>query len=308
MSGYSKASKHRLLSRDEERTLGRKIVAGNQAAVQLNNAHIEGERLSYTDRKRLNDAVRDGKAAKDTLVTHNLRLAMNVAKGYAAKQQNRLTYEDLVQESTIGLMRAADKFDPEKEFKFSTYATWWCRQACQRATANVGRMIRLPMHIDANVRKLAAVIDQLDSVGATVSRSEIATMLGWDADKLNETWAYMDASRVDYLDNPMGDESGLSYIDTVVDPAEDVGVDGIRASFAEDILKALSVLPPREHEVLCWRYGLKNTEPLNLQEIGDRMSLTRERVRQLEAKAIARLRHPSSGVAWAFAMHLDNLS
>jgi len=301
VTGYVNSSKHRILSRDEEVVLGRAVRAGLAADKKLNHSHIEGIQLTYLERRKLNAEVKEGKRAKDTFVTHNLRLAMDTAAKYA-RSQSRLEYEDLIQEATIGLMRAVDKFDPEKGFKFSTYATWWCRQACQRAIANFGRAIRLPMHVEADVRKLAAVVDEFSTRQHGFSREDIADHLDWDLDHLDDIWHHMENSRLESLDNPLSEDSSVTHADTLVDydqtPVEEVG---IRASFANDILKALSVLPEREYKVLMLHHGLgDSSEAMTLQAIGDMMGLTRERVRQLEAKAIARLRHPSSGVAWAF--------
>lgn len=307
MSGYKRSSKHKILTREEEVVLGRTVIEGQEAAKALNDAHIEGINLDFSERRKLQVAVREGKRAKDTFVEHNLRLAMDTAAKYA-RSQSRLEYEDLIQEATIGLMRAVDKFDPERGFKFSTYATWWCRQACQRAIANYGRAIRLPMHVEADVRKLAAVVDEFSTYQDTVSRHEVAEFLGWEFDYLEDIWEHMDNSKLESLDNPLSEESGITYADTLVDsdqtPVEDVGTE---SSFANDILKALSILPKREYNVLVMHHGLAGLqEPMTLQDIGNHMGLTRERVRQLEAKAIARLRHPSSGVAWAFTQSEEN--
>jgi RNA polymerase primary sigma factor len=135
------------------------------------------------------------------------------------------------------------------------------------------------------------------------TRDEIAEFLDWDDDKLDEIWGYMDNTRLDSLDNPLSEDSSVSHADTLVDPSQPLVEDvGLENSFAADILKALSVLPQREYNVLVMHHGLAGQRSaMTLQEIGDTMGLTRERVRQLEAKAIARLRHPSSGVAWAFS-------
>jgi RNA polymerase primary sigma factor len=158
------------------------------------------------------------------------------------------------------------------------------------------------MHVEADVRKLAAVVEEFELVAEEFSREFLADFLDWDMDKLDEIWSYMENTRLESLDNPLGEDSSVSHADVLVDPdqssVEDVGIEN---SFAADILKALSVLPEREYRVLVMHHGLgEQKSAMTLQEIGETMGLTRERVRQLEAKAIARLRHPSSGVAWAF--------
>ena len=304
MAGYVNSSKHKLLTREEEIVLGKAVVAGQQAAKKLNECFIEGIQLEFVERRSLNAAVKEGKRAKDHFVEHNLRLAMDTAAKYA-RSQSRMEYEDLIQEATIGLMRAVDKFDPEKGFKFSTYATWWCRQACQRAIANSGRAIRLPMHVEADVRKLAATVEEMESMygEGEYSREALAEYLGWDDMKLDEIWSHMENTRLESLDIPLSEESYVSHADTLADPTQpEVDEVGIRRSFANDILTALRILPEREFQVLTMHHGLGDLEaPMTLQEIGEVMNLTRERVRQLEAKAIARLRHPSSGIAWAFS-------
>lgn len=301
MSGYTHTSKHKILTREEEIVLGRTVVEGQKAQSRLDEAKEAGEELDFVTRRQLTAKVREGKRAKDDFITHNLRLAMDTASKYA-RAQSRMSYEDLIQEATIGLMRAVDKFDPERGFKFSTYATWWCRQACQRAIANYGRAIRLPMHVEADVRKLVAFIEENASSPVEYTRYEIADYLGWDDDKLDEIWIYMENTKLESLDNPLSEDGSLSYMDTIADSDISVEDHGMETMFSETIMKALSVLPEREFKVLAMHHGLgEYTQPMTLQEIGDHMSLTRERVRQLEAKAIARLRHPSSGVAWAFS-------
>ena len=300
MSGYVTSSKHSLLTREEEIVLGQAVASAQLAQKRLDNAHLEGIKLEFVERRRLQAEVKEGKRAKDIFVERNLRLAMNTAAKYA-RSQSRMEYDDLIQEAIMGLMHAVDKFDHTKGFKFSTYATWWCRQACQRAIANYGRTIRLPMHIEADVRKLAAVIEEFETVYGNRSKEAIADFLDWDMDKLDEIWKYMESTRIEHLDNPISDESGVSHADTLMDQtATSVEDDGTAASFAQDILSAIKFLPEREYTVLVMHYGLAGNQPLTLQQIGEEIDLTRERVRQLEAKAIARLRHPSSGVAWAF--------
>jgi RNA polymerase primary sigma factor len=301
VSGYATTSKHKILTREEETVLGRSVVAGQVAQKELDDAKEQDIELDFVTRRQLNAKVKAGKRAKDDFVVHNLRLAMDTAAKYA-RAQSRMSYEDLIQEATIGLMRAVDKFDPEKGFKFSTYATWWCRQACQRAIANYGRAIRLPMHVEADVRKLVSLVEELSTHEETYTREEIADMLEWDYDKVDEVWVYMENTRLESLDNFIAEDGSLSHMDTIADQSVSVEDSGMESMFANSIMQVLSMLPEREFKVLAMHHGLGEYEqPMTLQEIGDTMGLTRERVRQLEAKAIARLRHPSSGIAWAFS-------
>ena len=298
MTGYKESSKHKILTREEEVVLGRAVVEGLQASESLD----KGKSLSATKKRALRASVKEGLRAKEIFVEHNLRLAMDTAARYS-RSQSRMEYEDLIQEATIGLMRAVDKFDPDKGFKFSTYATWWCRQACQRAIANHGRTIRLPMHVESDVRKLAAVIEEFESTKHGFTREDIANWLDWDMDKLDNIWLHMENTRLESIDNLVSEGSSMQYIDTIEDPnAVNVEEAGSEKSFSKSIMDALSILPERELKVLIMHHGLNGFgTPLTLQEIGDQMGLTRERVRQLESKAIARLRHPASGVAWAFS-------
>jgi RNA polymerase primary sigma factor len=302
MTGYIESSKHKILSREEEVVLGRAVLEGIEASTTLS----EVKDLTAVQKRKLRASVKEGARAKEIFIEHNLRLAMDTAARYS-RSQSRMEYEDLIQEATIGLMRAVDKFDPDKGFKFSTYATWWCRQACQRAIANHGRTIRLPMHVEADVRKLAAVIEEFESSRHGFSRKDIADFLDWDIEKLENIWSHMENTRLESLDNLVSEGSAMEYVDTIQDPnAVDVEQAGSEKSFSKSIMDALSILPERELKVLIMHHGLDGFgTPLTLQEIGDRMGLTRERVRQLESKAIARLRHPASGVAWAFSF--DNI-
>jgi len=302
MTGYIESSKHRILSREEEVVLGRAVLEG----IEASNTLSEVKDLTAAKKRKLRASVKEGARAKEIFIEHNLRLAMDTAARYS-RSQSRMEYEDLIQEATIGLMRAVDKFDPDKGFKFSTYATWWCRQACQRAIANHGRTIRLPMHVEADVRKLAAVIEEFESSRYGFSRKDIADFLDWEIDKLENIWSHMENTRLESLDNLVSEGSVMEYVDTIQDPnAIDVEQAGSEKSFSKSIMDALSILPERELDVLIMHHGLDGFgTPLTLQEIGDRMGLTRERVRQLESKAIARLRHPASGVAWAFSF--DNI-
>ena len=298
MTGYIESSKHKILTREEEVVLGRAVIEG----IEASNTLSEVKELTAVQKRKLRASVKEGARAKEIFIEHNLRLAMDTAARYS-RSQSRMEYEDLIQEATIGLMRAVDKFDPDKGFKFSTYATWWCRQACQRAIANHGRTIRLPMHVEADVRKLAAVIEEFESTRYGFSRKDIAVFLDWGIDKLENIWSHMENTRLESLDNLVSEGSAMQYVDTIQDPnAVDVEEAGSEKSFSQSIMNALSILPERELEVLIMHHGLDGFgTPLTLQEIGNRMGLTRERVRQLESKAIARLRHPASGVAWAFS-------
>jgi len=297
------ASSHEILTREQEVALGREIQSGLHAAAVIEEGGYEddeGNWVEVTDRlelRRLQRVARTGNEAREAFILHNLRLALDVAAGYA-KAQSRLPYDDLTQEANIGLIRAVEKFDPERGFKFSTYATWWCKQACQRAIANLSRTVRLPMHIEQEVRLVQRKIEEMESRdGYTPAMEDVAFELGKDIDEVEELWRYMATTFVSSLDEPIGEDSSLTREDTVTDEDAKSPEDyGIEAHQAQAVVRSIHLLDTKEVDILTRRHGLDGDSPKTLQQIGDDMGMTRERVRQLEAKAIAKLRHPGSGI------------
>ena len=289
-----------ILSDEEEVVLGRAVQAGIVAKAQLDSA----EDLNPADRRKLRNTVKMGENARNKFVEHNLRLAMQTAHRYH-KAQPAVDYEDLIQEATLGIFRAVEKFDPERGFKFSTYATWWCRQACQRAVANQARSIRLPMHIETDVRKLQKASDEYEAEhGEEPDLATLARISDFDEDRCEKLREYLYVSQVSSYDAPAGEESesdsgSMTFLawDRSAETVEDKGM---KKSYSEEIRDAMAFLSDRERQVLFMRFGVGDDAPMSLQAVGDRLGLTRERVRQIEAKAISKLRHPSSGIVQAF--------
>ena len=288
-----------ILNDEEEVVLGRAVQAG----IAAKSALEEGG-LNPVEQRKLRNTVKMGENARNKFIEHNLRLAMQTAHRYH-KAQPAVDYEDLIQEATLGIFRAVEKFDPERGFKFSTYATWWCRQACQRAVANQARSIRLPMHIETDVRKLQKASDEYEAEhGFEPTAAELSELSGFDEDHCEKLRGYLYVSQVASYDAPANDDSesdsgsmGFLAWDRGAEPVEDKG---IKSSHGEEIRDAMAFLSGRERSVLFMRFGVGDDDSMSLQAVGDHLGLTRERVRQIEAKAISKLRHPSSGIVQAF--------
>jgi RNA polymerase primary sigma factor len=274
-----------LLTAEEEVKLARRIELCNLAQEELAKGKVPPNR-----QKELMRLIEDGRKAREHLIRANARLVVSVAKKYTGRG---LPFLDLIQEGNVGLMRAIRNFDHRRGFKFSTYATWWIRQAITRALADHGRTIRLPVHMSDKVNRMLRVQAQLSqSLGRLPSRDELASELNVTPERLDHMMEIVKQPLS--LQTPVGDEDE----DVLGDFIEDTGSPDpelvtSEAMVTEELRKQISTLPPREQEVLQLRYGLGGDEPMTLNEVGSRMGITRERARQLEAQAIDRLRNPN---------------
>jgi RNA polymerase primary sigma factor len=277
--------RYRLLTAQEEVELSMAFEAGLKAAVQLEK---EGD-LSEEDRAILVATGVKGEAAQTRLVESNLRLVVSIARRYVGRGMALL---DLIQEGNLGLMRAVERFDYRRGFRFSTYATWWIRQSITRAIADQGRNIRMPIHIVDTINKLTRAQRELaQSYGREPTPEELSRELDLPVDRLIELTRI--AQDTISLETPVGEEEDSTLADFVEDLDAEVPADA--ATFRllqENLALALEGLNPREREVLIMRFGLADGRMRTLEEVGEHFKVTRERIRQLETKALAKLRHP----------------
>jgi RNA polymerase sigma factor (sigma-70 family) len=282
--------RHPLLTKRDEVELAQRIEAGAEARAQL--GANDGQRPAA--RRELVRRAGDGDSARHTFVEANLRLVVSIAKNY---RSSGLQLLDLVQEGNLGLLRAIDKFDWRKGFKFSTYSTWWIRQAIQRGIANSSRTIRLPVHAGDQLVKARQARARLESrLRRTPTRAEIADELGVPQHVL--AGLMHRATTPVSLSEPLSDDDDRELADVVADPLTASPFDAAAAALLPgEIAEFLAPLTPRERKVLTLRFGLDCGESRTLEEVGVHFDLTRERIRQIEAKAMAKLRHPAFNVA-----------
>jgi len=281
-----------LLSGDQEVSLARRVESGLAAAEAIAaQTYRLGEcnALAAADPERLQAVVSDGLAAKEVLIKANLRLVVSIAKRY----RNRgMAFLDLIQEGNLGLMRAVDKFDYTKGFKFSTYATWWIRQATTRAIADQARTIRIPVHMVETINKVVRVQRQLlQDLGREPSVEELAQRAEMTPVKVREILR-INQDTVS-LEQPMGSEEDFSLSDVIEDlgaivPADAATMSLLRAAVQDALLE----LSDREQKVVRLRFGLDDGQMRTLEEVGREFGVTRERIRQIESKTLAKLRHP----------------
>jgi RNA polymerase primary sigma factor len=282
-----------LLTADEEVSLAKRIQAGMAAAQCLAEAEAEleagGAPLEPQLRRRLNHEVRDGDRAKQQLTRANLRLVVSIAKRYVGRGMLLL---DLIQEGNLGLMRAVEKFDHTKGFKFSTYATWWIRQAITRAIADQARTIRIPVHMVESMNKVHRVQRQMvQELERDPTIEELADRVALSPDRVR------DILRISQdplsLDSPVGEEDDSNLADFIPDGGAEAPAEAAaKMMLGEAVVEALAGLSDREKQVVRLRFGLDDGQARTLEEVGKEFGVTRERIRQIESKTLAKLRHP----------------
>jgi RNA polymerase nonessential primary-like sigma factor len=275
--------KTKLLTAEQEVGLAKRIEAGVFARHMLETARV----LDATRKSELNALVRDGERAKNHLLEANLRLVVSLAKRYTGRGMPLL---DLIQEGNLGLIRAVEKFDYSKGFKFSTYATWWIRQAITRGMADQGRTIRLPVHLVEQVNKLSRIKRDLhQQLGREATHEELAREAGIAPEKVSDL---LDHSRDPVsLDMPVGTDEDAPLGDFIEDAeATDAESAVISGLLSDDLRRVLATLDEREQCVIRLRYGLEDGQPRTLDQIGKRFGLSRERVRQIEREVMSKLR------------------
>jgi len=279
-----------LLNAEEEVDLAKRIEAGLYAAERLRQAEEANEKLTTQVRRDLRWIVRDGERAKNHLLEANLRLVVSLAKRYTGRG---MAFLDLIQEGNLGLIRAVEKFDYTKGYKFSTYATWWIRQAITRAMADQARTIRIPVHMVEVINKLGRIQRELlQDLGREPTPEELAKEMDITPDKVLEIQQY--AREPISLDQTIGDEGDSQLGDFIEDSEAVVAVDAVSFTLLQDQLQSvLQTLSEREAGVVKLRFGLTDGQPRTLDEIGQVYGVTRERIRQIESKTMSKLRHPS---------------
>jgi len=276
-----------LLTKDDEVRLAQAIETGREAEVDLGG---KSKDLTPAKRRELKRKLLAGERAQQTFVQSNLRLVVSIAKKY---QASGLPLLDLIQEGNLGLMHAVEKFDWRKGFKFSTYATWWIRQAITRSIADQARTIRIPVHMIETINKIVRTSRQmLHEIGREPTPEELAEKLAMPLEKVRKVLKI--AKEPISLETPIGDEEDSHLGDFIEDKNAILPIDAaIQSNLRETTTRVLASLTPREERVLRMRFGIGMNTDHTLEEVGQQFSVTRERIRQIEAKALRKLKHPS---------------
>jgi RNA polymerase primary sigma factor len=274
-----------LLTPEEEVTLGRQVERGRETEHQLaHNGHDPRER------KKLKRLIRHGKEARQHLIEANTRLVVSMAKRYRGLG---LSFLDLIQAGNLGLIKAADRFDHSRGYKFGTYATWWIRQGITRAVSEQGRTIRIPVHMGDRIRKLLRTAQRIEQgLGRRPTPEEIAEEMGLDPHQVQ--WMLRVSTHPVSLDSPIGEEEDASELGDLIEDegAPSPAQSADQSQLCEDLNRMLATLPPREARVLRLRFGLEGDRTHTLNEIGQKLGVTRERARQIAQSGFRRLRHP----------------
>jgi RNA polymerase primary sigma factor len=279
-----------LLTAEQEVILAKAIEEGEAATAELDKAISSGKKPPTTRMRELQRVERQGQLAKKKLIEANLRLVVSIAKRYVGRG---MLFLDLIQEGNLGLIRAVEKFDYTKGYKFSTYATWWIRQAITRAIADQARTIRIPVHMVETINKLIRIQRQLlQDLGREPTPEEIGREMEFSPEKVREILKV--SQEPVSLETPIGEEEDSHLGDFIEDSDAVVPVDA--ASFIllqEQLDSVLHTLSEREKKVIQLRFGLTDGHPRTLEEVGREFGVTRERIRQIESKTLSKLRHPS---------------
>jgi len=274
-----------LLSNEEEVSLAQRIERGWEASTLLQgNGHTPDERIC------LEQVVEEGLKARDHLIRANTRLVVSIAKKYIGRN---VPFLDLIQEGNLGLMKAVEKFEYQRGYRFSTYATWWIRQTITRAIADQGRTIRVPVHMSDRIRRLYRRAQEIEQErGVRPTPEELAEEMGLEARKVQ--WMMRVSWQPLSLERPVGEDEDSELSNFIEDEQTPTPSDTAYSGMLRDrIEEALATLNPREVRILRMRFGLQNGKSYTLEEVGQKFGLTRERIRQIEGQALRRLRHPS---------------